>query len=468
MKISFLGAAGNVTGSKHLIESNGFRLLLDCGLYQGRRQEAEAMNRTLPFDAKTVDAVILSHAHNDHCGALPVMVKNGFAGKIYCTDATADIAKLIMLDSAKIQAEDAAYLAKKHIAGAENAAPLYSVEDVLQAAERFIPVKYFRDSGEWTELAPNLRFKFYDAGHILGSCVTVIESTENGATKTVAYTGDLGNINVPLLRSPEPIEEKVDALLSECTYGDRDHRPFSEAGAELSKIISAAIATKSKIIVPAFSLGRTQELIYSLHKLIDEKKIPAIPVYVDSPLAANILEVFKRHTGYFDEDVWKDFGVRGDKPFVFDNLVYTLTSDESKAINAQEGPFIVISASGMCEGGRIRHHLKMNVGDPNNYVLLTGYQAENTLGRKLQLGVNPVNILGEVCAVRAKVVTLHEFSAHADQTGLLNYVRATPSLKHLYLVHTEPPQDQIFRDLVRAKYPALDVEIPPMGMSVEL
>ena len=468
MKITFYGAAENVTGSKHLIETGGYRLLLDCGLYQGRRKEAEAMNRILPFDAASIDAVILSHAHADHCGALPVLVKNGFAGKIYATAATADIAKLIMMDSAKIQMEDAAYLLRNKIKGAEDAAPLYGMEDVERTAERFVPVGYFRDSNGWTALTPDVRFKLYDAGHILGSAVIVVEAIENGAAKTVAFTGDLGNVNVPLMRHPESIAENVDALLMECTYGDRVHRPFSDAGDELAAIIRAAVATKSKMIVPAFSLGRTQELIYALHKLHDQDKIADIPIYIDSPLSVNILEVFNRHTEDFNQEEWKDFGVKGEKPFIFDDLVYVRSIEESKALNSKPGPFMVISASGMCEGGRIRHHLLNGVGDPNNYVLITGYQAEHTLGRKLQEGVSPVNILGESREVMAKVITLHEFSAHADQAELLDYLAKTRGLKRLFLVHTEAPQDQVFQKLARQAHPGLDVEIPATGMSVEL
>ena len=468
MKITFYGAAENVTGSKHLIEANGFRLLLDCGLNQGRRQEAERMNRVLPFDAASVNAVILSHAHADHCGMLPVLVKNGFKGKIYSTSATAEIAKLIMMDSAKIQMEDAEYLNRHQVPGAEGAKPLYDENDVERCAERFVGVDYCRKTNAWTKLSDNIRFKLYDAGHILGSSVIVVQVTESGVVKTVAFTGDLGNINVPLMHAPEPVAEPVDALLMECTYGDRNHRPFSDAGDELAAIIKTAVENKSKIIVPAFSLGRTQELIYTLHKLHDENKIPLIPIYIDSPLSVNILDVFNRHTEDFDQETWQDFGVKGEGPFIFDDLIYVRTIEESKALNAKAGPFMVISASGMAEGGRIRHHLLNNISDPNNFVLITGYQATNTLGRKLQDGISPVNILGESRVVMAKVITLQEFSAHADQAGLMNYLAELHGLKHVYLVHTEAPQDQIFRDMVRAKYPGLDVEIPATGMSVEM
>ena len=468
MKITFYGAAENVTGSKHLIEANGFRLLLDCGLYQGRRQESEQMNRVLPFDAATIDAVILSHAHADHCGTLPVLVKNGFAGKIYSTSATAEIAKLIMMDSAKIQEEDAKYLNSHLDMGAKPAAPLYNEDDVAACAERFVAVDYCRKTNAWTKLSDTIRFKLYDAGHILGSAVIVVQVTEGGVAKTVAFTGDLGNVNVPLMHAPEPVAEPVDALLMECTYGDRNHQPFSDAGNELASIIAEAVAKKSKMIVPAFSLGRTQELIYALHKLHDQNKTADIPVYIDSPLSVNILDVFNRHTEDYNQATWNDFGVKGEKPFIFDDLVYVRTIEESKALNSKPGPFMVISASGMCEGGRIRHHLLNGVSDPNNFVLITGYQAANTLGRKLQDGVSPVNILGESREVKAKVITLAEFSAHADQRELLDYLSKIHGLKHLYLVHTEAPQDKIFEDIVRAKYPGLDVEIPATGMAVEL
>jgi metallo-beta-lactamase family protein len=468
MQITFYGAAENVTGSKHLIEAGGYRLLLDCGLYQGRRQESEQLNRVLPFDAASIDAVILSHAHADHCGTLPVLLRNGFKGKIYATSATADIAKLIMMDSAKIQVEDAEYLNRHQVPGALNVKPIYNEDDVAACAEHFVVVEYCRKINAWTKLNDRIRFKLYDAGHILGSAVIVVEITENNSVKTVTFTGDLGNVNVPLMHAPEPVAEPVDALLMECTYGDRNHRPFSDAGDELAATIKTAVQNKSKIIVPAFSLGRTQELIYALHKLYDEKKIPPLPIYVDSPLSVDILDVFNRHTDDFNQATWQDFGVKGERPFIFDNLIYVRTIQESKALNSSTGPFMVISASGMAEGGRIRHHLLNNVSDPNNYVLITGYQAANTLGRKLQDGISPVNILGESREVRAKVITLAEFSAHADQAGLLDYLSKIHGLKHLFLVHTEAPQDEIFENVVRVKYPGLNVEIPFTGMTVTL
>ncbi len=468
MKVTFLGAAQNVTGSKHLIQTNGYNLLLDCGLYQGRRKESNEQNKKFPFDVKKIHAVILSHAHLDHCGTLPILIKNGYKGRIYCTQATADIAKYILLDSADIQKNDAKYLNKHLKNGEEKIISIYTKADVKKTLSYFHPVDYFRISKEWTQLNENIRFKLYDAGHILGSAVILLEIKENRGTKTLAFTGDLGRDSAPILRSPETIIENTDTLITECTYGDKLHRPVSVAARDLDDIIVSAIKNRSKIIVPAFSLGRTQEIIYILHKLFNEKPELSLPVYIDSPLAENITKIFAKYTEYFDEDFWKDFGNRGDSPFIIKNLINVKTSNESKKLNNKEGPFMVISASGMAEGGRILHHLKNNIGDPNNVILITGYQAENTLGRKLQEGISPVSIYGEKYEVKAKVVTLNEFSAHADQGGLLDYIKSIKQLKRIFLVHTEMPQAEVFKKVLEENLPAIPVEIPYISESVEL
>jgi len=468
MKIRFLGAAQNITGSKHLIQTNGYNLLLDCGFYQGRRKESNEQNQTLPFNEKDINAVILSHAHLDHCGTLPVLVKNGFVGKIYCTAATAEITKQILLDSAGIQFYDAEYF-NKHIKDeSEKIYPIYTEADVNKTLEYFETVDYFKASNKWTQLNENIRFKFYDAGHILGSAITLLEIKENNITKTLVFTGDLGRDIAPILRSPESIEENIDAVISECTYGDRLHEPVSDVKKHLSEIITEAVKNKSKIIIPAFSLGRTQEIVYVLHKLFDENKIPSLPVFVDSPLATDITEIFARYTEYFDEDFWKDFGHNGDSPFSFKKLIYTRNSEESKALNKKDGPFIVISASGMAEGGRVLHHLKNNIGDKNNIVLIVGYQAENTLGRRLQDGVSPVKIYGEYYDVKAKIITLHEFSAHADQQGLLNYIKNIKNLKKVFLVHTELQSAKTFEKILKDAMPSVSIEIPSYGQSADL
>lgn len=469
MKISFFGAAQNVTGSKHLIESGGYKLLLDCGLHQGRRSEVAPLNKQLPFEAKSIDSVILSHAHADHCGMLPVLVKEGFKGDIFATTATADIAEYIMLDSAKIQEMDAIAYNDRLPINADPIAPIYTEEDAKKVPAYFNPVPYFRLKPHWTNITEKIKFKFYDAGHILGSAISVTEFEENGKIFRVGFTGDMGNPGAPLLREPELIREELDVLLMEATYGNQNHRSIEEACAELEHIIKEAFAKKSKIVVPAFALGRTQELIYLLHKMTDEGRIPRIPIYIDSPLALNIGEVIKAHPEDYDEETWQDFDKKdGETPLAFRNLNYVHTVEESKALNFKEGPFMVISASGMCEGGRIIHHLKNNIEDPRATILLTGYQAQNTLGRKLHHGISPVNISGRQYNVKAKIVTINELSAHADQSALLSYLKAMPLPKKLVLVHTEPEHAESFKKLVSEQFPNLPIIIPAMGDVLEI
>jgi len=468
MIIKFLGAAQNVTGSKHLIQTEGYNLLLDCGFYQGKRSESNKLNRTLPFSAKDINAVILSHAHLDHCGNLPVLIKNGFLGKIYCTKATAEIAEYILLDSAAIQNQDSQYFNKHTQEPSEQIFPIYTEEDVKKTVKRFEPIEYFRTSNKWTELNKNIRVKLYDAGHILGSAIIFLEIKENGVIKTLGFTGDLGREQSPILRSPEYIAEDTQTLITECTYGSSVHRPLSDTTNDFKNIINMAIKNKGKIIVPAFSLGRTQEIIYILHKLLDEKAVPSLPIYIDSPLAKNITEIFPGYINDFDEDFWKDFGDKGKSPFYIKNLTYINSAEESKQLNKKRGPLIIISASGMAEGGRVLHHLKNNINNPQNIVLITGYQAENTLGRKIQEGISPVKIYGKDYNVRAKIITLNEFSAHADQNDLLSYISHIKNLNKIFLVHTEIPQAMAFKNILEKSYPSLPVEIPTIGNAFEI
>ncbi|MEI7424857.1 MAG: MBL fold metallo-hydrolase [Candidatus Staskawiczbacteria bacterium] len=468
MKISFLGAAQNVTGSKHLIQTQGYNLLLDCGLYQGKREESNKLNSTLPFLATSINAVILSHAHLDHCGTLPILVKNGFSGKIYCTGATAEIAKYILLDSAEIQRQDSIYFNSHIEHGEKPIFPIYTKEDVEKVIERFEPIKYFRESNQWTTLNENIRFKLYDAGHILGSAIIFVEIKDDDKLKTIAFTGDMGREFSPILRSPEYIVENTQTLITECTYGDSLHKPLSDAVDDFGEVIKAAIKNKGKIIVPAFSLGRTQDIIYTLHKLLDQKIIPEIPIYIDSPLAQNITEIFPKYINDFDSEFWKDFGNRGDSPFFINNLTYTKSIEESKALNNKPGPLMIISASGMMEGGRILHHLKNNIENPQNIILITGYQAENTLGRKIQEGIEPIKIYGKNYNIKAQVKTLKEFSAHADQVDLLTYISNVKGLERIFLVHTERRQSEAFKNILKKTYPSLPVEIPVMGQFFEV
>jgi len=468
MIIKFLGAAQNITGSKHLIQTEGYNLLLDCGFYQGKRSESNRLNRTLPFLAKDINAVILSHAHLDHCGTLPVLVKNGFLGKIYCTKATAEIAKYILSDAAAIQKQDSEYFNRHTQEARAQIFPIYTEEDVKKTVKQFEPIEYFRQSNKWTELNKNIRFKFYDAGHILGSAIIFLEIKEGGIIKTLGFTGDLGREQSPILRSPEYITENTQTFITECTYGSSAHRPLSDTTNDFRNVINIAIKNRGKIIIPAFSLGRTQEIIYILHKLLNEKSVPSLPIYIDSPLAENITEIFPGYINDFDEDFWKDFGSKGDSPFFIKNLTYVRSSEESKALNKKRGPLMIISASGMAEGGRVLHHLKNNIDNPQNIVLITGYQAENTLGRKIQEGVSPVKIFGKDYKVKAKIITLNEFSAHADQNDLLQYVSHIKNLNKIFLVHTELPQATTFKNILEKSYPSLGVEIPTMGSEFEI
>ena len=466
MKLTFYGAAQNVTGSKHLVESEGFRLLLDCGLYQGRHEEALERNSSLPFDAKTIDAVILSHAHADHCGMLPVLVQKGFTGKIYATPATIDIAEFILKDSARVQEQDCVYINKHLPEGSKVACPLYTEEDVNRTMPHFQATPYFWHTKQWTRVSETIRFKLYDAGHILGSAVVCVEVQETNKRQTILFTGDLGSKNVPLLRNPDPVEEPIDIMLSECTYGNHLHKPLEEARNDLEHIIKQSIKYKSKIIVPAFSLGRTQELVYILHKLTNEKLIPKIPIYVDSPLAGELSNVYEKHTEELDQNTWTDFGNRSELPLSFPNLAYTKSVEESKRLNDITGPCMIISASGMAEGGRIVHHLRHNIDNPNNIVVFTGYQAEGTLGRKIIQGMSPVYIFGEPHQVKANIVLMNELSAHADQAGLLEYIQSLRGLKNIFLVHTELPQAQRFAELLSSHLPKIRVHIPEPGEHV--
>jgi len=473
MKINFLGADQNVTGSKHLIQTQGFNLLLDCGFYQGRRADSNKLNSTLPFDAKTINAVILSHAHLDHCGTLPILVKNGFEGKIYCTPATAEIAKYIMMDAAEIQKQDCLYFNSHLQEGDQPIFPIYTAEDVKEAVKHFEPTDYFKHSNKWTELNENIKFKFYDAGHILGSAIIFLEIYEKDSSgvptkKTLAFTGDLGRESSPILPPPEYVAENVQTLITECTYGNKNHNPISDATGNFKNAINIVLKNKGKIIVPAFSLGRTQDIIYILHKFMDQKSIQQIPIYVDSPLAENITEIFPRYIKDFNGNFQRDFGRRGDSPFMLRNLTYVRSVEESKALNNKPGPLMVVSASGMCEGGRVLHHLKNNIENPQNIILITGYQAENTLGRKIQEGQSPIKIYNRSYNIRAQVKTLHEFSAHADQNDLSSYISHVKNLQKLFLVHTELPQATAFKELMESSYPNLPVEIPTMGQSFEV
>lgn len=468
MKIHFFGAASEVTGSKHLLDNNGYKILLDCGLHQGRRKQSYELNKSLPFDPKTLNTVILSHAHADHCGTLPLLYKNGYTGDINATKATSQIAHLIMLDSANVQRSDYEHLLDQGFLAEDLLPPLYASEEVEETNTHFKIAEYQRINQKWNELDEHNRFKFYDAGHILGSAVTVLECQNGHEAKRILFTGDLGNGGVPILHDPEEIAETIEALIIECTYGDRLHRPISEVDNFLVQIITQAVEHKQKIIVPAFALGRTQELIYILHRLYNEGRIPELPIYIDSPLSNKITQVFSEHLKDFDQQAWTDFMNNHESPFAFENLHYVSTKEESKALNKAEGPFMVIASSGMAEGGRVLHHLEHTVWDPNAVIILTGYQAANTLGRKIQEGHSNVPIFGKMHELKAQVCMINEFSAHADQKGLYTYIEKLKGLKKVFLVHGEPQAAEALQKLLQAKLPQLSVYIPMPGEEFEV
>lgn len=449
MTITFHGGAGGVTGSKHLIEYQGKRILLDCGFFQGRRSEARELNSNLPFDASTIDAVVLSHAHLDHCGLLPLMIKRGYSGKIYSTPATKDVTQKMLEDSASIQETDYNYLKKNRVSGHEKLAkPLYTRTDIPKTMQRFVTHDYVRNGGGWMQILPGVQLKFYDAGHILGSAVSVLDFKEaKGKAFRIGYTGDLGRKDVPLLYNPQYIKDNLDILLCESTYGNRVHHSSEEADEKIIDVINHIVENKSKLIVPAFSLGRTQAFVYTLHLLTDSGKIPRVPIYVDSPLAGRVTEVFKKYRSDYDLESREDFPRKGDVPLMFRNLKYTQSREESMALNEMHGPMVIISASGMAEGGRVLHHLKHSLRAKKNVILFTGYQAEHTLGRRIIEGARSVSIYGRTYTVNARIEKVNELSAHADSEELFDYIAHIKGLKKVFFVHGEQESAQALKSL---------------------
>ncbi|MFH1145470.1 MAG: MBL fold metallo-hydrolase [bacterium] len=442
MKIKFCGAAQNVTGSKHLLQIGEKKVLLDCGLFQGNPRESAGLNRHWPFDIKEVSHVVLSHGHLDHCGGILRLAKEGWKGKVWCTEATKDVVYWILKDAAYIQQGDYEYAVRKAKMKAEDIPePLFGPDDVDTAMELFETIPY----QSWTDIEPNIRVKMYDAGHILGSSVIALEYVEDGVIRRLGFSGDLGRKKVPILRDPQVIEEDVDIWIMESTYGDRLHASIDDLETRLVEVIKKAVERKAKIICPAFSLGRTQELIYVLHKLTDEGKLPRFPMYVDSPLAGSITTVFGKHLDLFDNHSRVDFLNHGDNPFGFRNLTYTRDKTASEALNGMPGPMLIISASGMANAGRVLHHLKHNVSDPNNMVLITGFMAKHTLGRSLVEKEPTVRIFGESYPVRAEIQIFNEFSAHADYQGLIDYTLSLKGIKKIFLVHGEAGQTNILK-----------------------
>jgi metallo-beta-lactamase family protein len=468
MKVTFWGAAGGVTGSMHLVESGGKRFLLDCGLNQGRRKDADAKNRNLPFPGSSIDAVVLSHAHIDHSGNLPSLVKNGFSGPIYSTPASIDLCEWMLRDTAHIQEKDAEFLnkrlEKRKAMGIPNGlvVPLYTMADAENTLPLFRPVPYHtaQTVGEKLQYVP------YDAGHILGSSFVVLQETNDGKSVSLAFSGDVGRPHMPIIRDPEPLQP-ADYLIMESTYGGRLHKDPGHVIAKLENVVNRTARRGGRIIVPAFAVGRTQQLVLLLHQLANEKRIPNIPIFVDSPLAVNVTAVHRKHPECFDEETLAYLS-NGEDPFGFKRLQYVRTAEESKKLNDLHGPFVIISASGMAEQGRILHHLRNGIEDPRNTILITGFQAQDTLGRKLIEKWPEVRIFGEPMRVRAEISSLDELSAHADQHELIEWVRPmAKALRKIFLVHGEPEQAKTLCHLLHSEF-GVDVTVPSPGDSFEL
>lgn len=463
MRLSFHGAAQTVTGSQHLLEINGARLLLECGLYQGRRAESYRRNREFRFDPRALDAVILSHAHIDHSGNLPNLVKQGFTGKIYATSATADLSDIMLRDSGHIQESDAAFVNRRLRKGESPVKPIYTQADAEQVGGQFHSVEY----GQRFEPIPGVMATFHDAGHMLGSAGVLLQIQEHGRSVRFWFSGDIGRFRLPLLKDPV-LPEPVDYLLMECTYGDLAHNDPGEAYDALRGVVTRTAARGGKVIVPSFAVGRTQELVFDLNRMVADGEIKPLPVIVDSPLAVNTTDVFRRHPEYFDKET-REFVRENRHPALqFPGLRYVRSVDESKALNERHESMVIISASGMAETGRILHHLKNNIGDPRNTVTIVSWQAPDTLGRRLAEGDKQVRIFGDPYDVRAEVVTIPGLSAHAGQDLLVSYAASIrQSVKKIFLIHGEQGPAQALTAKLKDQS-IRDVHYPTLHSSVDL
>ncbi len=464
MRVHFLGGAQTTTGSMYLIEVNGRKLLLECGLFQGRRFESIERNRVLPFNPAEIDAVILSHAHIDHSGNLPNLCRQGFRGNIYATFATRDLGTIMLEDSAHIQQADAEYVSKQRAKqGLPPVEAIYSIQDAEQAVRQFVSVNYDRPM----PIVDGVIVTFRDAGHILGSAQVVLDIRENGRAFRYLFSGDVGRGNDDILRDPDPVDA-VDYLQIESTYGGREHSPRSAAAAEVAKLVNETLAKHGKVIIPSFAVGRTQQIVFTLHQLTEAKIIPPVPIFVDSPLSVNATEVFRLHPECFNETTYKFLREKAN-PFGMENLTYIREVAHSKKLNELKDPAIIISASGMAEAGRIRHHLKNNLGDQKNLVLFIGYCADHTLGAQLVSGKKTVNVFGQPQEVRAKIASLDAYSGHADKNELAAYVRRiSGDIKKISVVHGEPSQAFAFAEALRALRPKAEVLVPEYRQVLEV
>jgi metallo-beta-lactamase family protein len=464
MELEFAGAAREVTGSCHIVRLNGKTVLLDFGMFQGRRSETRAKNAALPLEVREIDAVVLSHAHIDHAGRLPLLTAKGYANPIYCTAATRDLSAVMLADSAHIQEKDAEFLARRN---REAVPPLYGMRDATQAVDRMIGLPY----DTWFDVVPGMRATFTDAGHILGSASVTLECVEGGTRKRIIFSGDIGRNGLPIIRDPKPPAGGADVVILESTYGNRDHPPVEGARDQLARVVSETAARGGRVLVPAFSVGRTQELVYDLHILARAGKIPEVPIYIDSPLAIDATTVFAMHPEIFDRT--EDLVQKVQDLFRFPLVRYTREATESKALNAQHGPMVIIAASGMAEAGRILHHLAHGASDQRNTILIVGFQAEHTLGRRIVERAPVLRVFGDEIPLRARVEVLAGYSAHGDRHELQRWLdsvrdggthhetRATGEAPDVYLVHGEPEAQDAFAEQLRAAgYPSVEAPVP--------
>jgi len=469
MKITFHGAAKTVTGSQHLLEVNGKRILLDCGLFQGKRKEAFELNRTGFCAGKDLDCLILSHAHIDHSGNIPCLVKKGFRGDIICTSATRDLCAVMLMDSAHIQEQDVEFTNKlRRRNNQKEFEPLYTKDDVVAAMDQFVGISYNRKR----EILPGVHLTLVDAGHMLGSANVILDihDQEKNRDLRLVFSGDIGRAGIPIINDPAVLSEGADILIMESTYGNRQHPPYQESEKELKRIVNETYQRGGTLLIPAFAVGRTQQLVYALHKLFLKRDIPQLPIYVDSPLATRVTDIFRLHPETYDSEI-REFLLKDNNsnPFGFDTLRYTQSVEDSKELNFLREPAIIISASGMMEAGRILHHMRKRISDKKNTILVTGWQAPNTLGRRIVEGEETVRIFGEEFALKAKVETLTGFSGHADRDGLLAWAGAMQKKPaRTFVVHGEEDAATALAESLRQELGFPMVEIPEPHQAFEV
>jgi metallo-beta-lactamase family protein len=465
MKIIPHGAAKEVTGSCHEIQVNDKKILLDCGLFMGHRQESAVKNAQFDFEPSEIDAMILSHAHADHVGRVPVLHKKGFNARIHCTYATLDLSEVMLQDSGYINEKDEEYFCK-HLAKSmmQCDGPLYTQQDAIDCMKYFEGENY----NEWFDVCEGIKAKFIDAGHIIGAAMVVLEIQEKGATRHIGFSGDLGRNMLPIIRDPADMPP-VEVLICESTYGNREHEDIRTAKHALEEVITRTAKRGGKVLIPAFSLERTQEIVYDLHILWDAKDIPPIPIVIDSPLATRVTGVFMKHPECYDKEMYEKFLARAHNPFQFSLVRYTDSVDESKELNGTPGPMLIMAGSGMCEAGRIRHHLKNEIEDERNTVLAVGYMAENTLGKKvIDSEVHEVKIFDHIYKKKAETVYINAYSGHADMNDLDKYVCNTEGVKTVILVHGEEEQMTPFAERIRAACPDREVLMPERDEEIEV